>query len=42
MSVASEQDDPPLAIVQVTLVGLPFLSTVSTTPPPPTADPAWA
>ena len=38
--VESVQDDPPLAIVHVTEVALPFFSTVSVTPLPPTADPA--
>ena len=36
----SVHDESPLAIVHVIDVGLPFFSTVSVTPLPPTADPA--
>ena len=38
--VESVHDELPLAIVHVIAVGLPFFSTVSVTPLPPTADPA--
>jgi hypothetical protein len=40
VSVESVQDDAPLAIVHLTDVAVPFFSTVSVTPVPPTADPA--